>query len=70
MSIARSLQQSVDKLRELKKRENGDLEIFLGNILKDIECDVERVRGLENMDNLSAELLRDFQEQNRAGDAA
>ncbi|MDR1946465.1 MAG: hypothetical protein LBQ51_04785 [Desulfovibrio sp.] len=65
MSIARSLQQSVNRLKELKRRDNGDLEIFLGNVLKDIEYDIERVRGLEEMDNISNDILKEFQAQNR-----
>ena len=60
MSIARSLQASVDKLREIYRRDNGDLEIFLPNILKDVEFDIKRVRELEQVLPISEELLREF----------
>lgn len=60
MSIATSLQSSVDKARELFKRDNGDLENFLPNILKDIEFDIERVSGLEQVAPISEELVNEF----------
>lgn len=63
MSIANSLQASVDKARDLHRRGNGDLEIFLRDILKDIECDIERVRGLETVAPINSELLQEYQEK-------
>lgn len=60
MSIATSLQSTVDKARELFERDNGDLENFFPNILKDIEFDIERVSGLEQVAPISEELVNEF----------
>lgn len=70
MSIATSLEASATRLRELYKRGNGDLEIFLPNILNDIAFDVERVRGLENVAVINTDLLREYQEKGGIHDGA
>ncbi len=49
MSIANSLEQSSRKIKELLRRENGDLEIFLPHILADIDAEIERIAGLERL---------------------
>lgn len=65
MSIATSLQASVGKIRELQSRNNGDLETYLGTVLHDMECDIARVHGLEQVAPINMELLNDF--QNKGG---
>ncbi|MEG2172349.1 MAG: hypothetical protein RRY29_03705 [Desulfovibrionaceae bacterium] len=45
--IAESLQQSVNRLRAMLIRDNGDLTHGAPTMLNDLEADIERVRGLE-----------------------
>ena len=63
MSIVRSLQTTVTKIRALRERGNGDLENCLDVILEDIEADIERVRGLEDASHIDTDLLKAFQNQ-------
>jgi hypothetical protein len=70
MSIADKLQQSVNRARALHKRANGDLDIYLGTILADLESDIERVRGLESVAPISGELLKAYQENGGRHDHA
>lgn len=63
MSIADSLQKSVDKAREIYRRDNGDMEIFLPTFLVLLEGDIERVRGLEAVAPIDADLVKAFQEK-------
>lgn len=63
MSIANSLQRSVNMAREMHRRENGDLEIFLPYFLDDLERAIELVRGLEAVAPIDADLVKAFQEK-------
>jgi hypothetical protein len=65
MSIAEELEKEAKHLCDLLNRGNGELEAALPGILERLSAQTERVRGLENMEFLSADLLRDFQQ---AGD--
>jgi hypothetical protein len=62
MSIAEVLEKDISRARDLLRRNNGDLEAVLPDILDSMEAQKERVRGLENMEFLSSDLLRDFQQ--------
>lgn len=47
--IAETLQQSVNRLRAMLSRNNGDVVHGAPAVLEDLEADIERVRGLENV---------------------
>jgi hypothetical protein len=65
MSIAAELEKDTALLRELHRRNNGDLEAALPDILESMDAQIARVRGLENMDFLTTDLLKDFQHNYR-----
>jgi hypothetical protein len=44
-------------------RGNGDLETVFPLFISDLRADIARVRGLEEMESLSTEALREFQEK-------
>lgn len=46
--IAEKLQNSVNHLRELLQRDNGDLAHAAPIVLDSLEAEIERVRGLES----------------------
>jgi hypothetical protein len=65
MSIAEEQEKDISLIHILLNRGNGDLEALLPGILERLSAQTERVRGLENMEFLSADLLRDFQLKER-----
>jgi hypothetical protein len=63
MSIARSLERTIDKMEVVRLRGNGDLEAVFPLFVADLRADIARVRGLEEMESLSTQALKEFQEQ-------
>lgn len=63
MSIVKSLEQNVNRLEELLRRNNGDLQEAAPAIFQDMRGDIDALRGLETVAPINAELVSAFQEK-------
>jgi hypothetical protein len=61
--IAEEQEKEIQLMRELHRRNNGDLEAALPGILDRLEAQIGRIRGLENMEFVTTDLLKDFQQK-------
>lgn len=64
--IAETLEQSVNKLRHLLEGDAENWHHSAPAVLHDIEADIERVRGLENVAEIRADILDVYAEGARA----
>lgn len=60
--IAEKLQNSVNHLRELLQRDNGDLTHHAPTVLDSLDAEIDRVRGLENVAEIRADILEVYAE--------
>lgn len=60
MSITRQLERSVNKMRALLQRNNGDIHEAGPGVLDEMDAAIEQVHGLENVTCINTELAQEF----------